>query len=385
MIIRSVEPSDREWVLSMVREWGGTDFIISRGRRIYPADLPGLCAISDDGYPLGLATYEIIGGDCQMVTLLAKEPLRGVGTALVRAVRAAAVEAGSRRLWLITTNDNLDALRFYQRRGFEISAIHRDLRQAARRLKPSMPEIGNYGIAIRDEIELEMMLCRADSPGAVIFDMDGVILDSNEAWDTVTGELFAEYGRSLGDVDESVILGGDNSMQWARYMHQVLGIPLTEEEIISRVTRGIIARFSGRVPLIAGAAEALARISARFPLGLASSSPREVIAFVLQQSGLDRLFQAWVSSDDVACGKPSPDVYLRCSELLAVSPEVCVAVEDSRVGVQSAKAAGMKVIAMPTRVFRLDAETLASADAVVESIDELGPELVDRLLRPCIL
>jgi HAD superfamily hydrolase (TIGR01509 family) len=208
-------------------------------------------------------------------------------------------------------------------------------------------------------------------PGAVIFDMDGVILDSNETWNAVMGELFAAHGMSLADLDQDAFAGGDNSLQWAAYLRRVLGIPLSEEEIVRHVVDGILCHYSERVPLISGAAEAVARVSARFPLGLASSSPREVIAFVLQRSGLDRLFQAWVSSDDVACGKPAPDVYLRCCELLGLAPQSCVAVEDSRFGIRAAKAAGMKVIAVRTLNFPLDGETLDLADTVVDSIDRL--------------
>jgi len=158
--IRPVEDRDGGWVLSMVREWGA-DFVVSRGRKIFPVRLPGFCAVELEGERLGLATYEIINEECQMVTLHALRPHEGIGTALTAAVRDAAVAAGCRRLWLITTNDNLDALRFYQRRGFDLVAVHRDLREVARRLKPSIPLVGNFGIPIRDEIELEL---RLDTP-----------------------------------------------------------------------------------------------------------------------------------------------------------------------------------------------------------------------------
>jgi N-acetylglutamate synthase-like GNAT family acetyltransferase len=157
-MVRPVEARDRGWVLGIVRQWGGTDYVVSRARMIFPADLPGFCAASNGDTPLGLATFEIVDGECQLVTLHAVEQWMGIGTALVKAVDAAAREAGCRRLWLVTTNDNLDALRFYQRRGFELVAVHCDLRDTARRLKPSIPLTGNYGIPIRDELELERIL-----------------------------------------------------------------------------------------------------------------------------------------------------------------------------------------------------------------------------------
>ena len=163
--VRPTDRWDRAWVLDMVHQWGGTDYVISRARVIFPADLPGFCAVGEGEVPLGLATYEVFDGECQVVTLHALREHQGVGTALLAAVREVAERAGCRRLWLITTNDNLDALRFYQRRAFELVAVHRDLREVARRLKPSIPLVGSYGIPIRDEIELEIPLDRRPELG----------------------------------------------------------------------------------------------------------------------------------------------------------------------------------------------------------------------------
>jgi GNAT superfamily N-acetyltransferase len=159
--VRPVTEADRPWVLGMVLEWGA-DFVVSRGRKIYPQDLPGFCAVTPDGEHLGLTTYELAGDECQIVTMHALRQWAGVGTKLLTATRDAAVRAGCRRLWLITTNDNLDALRFYQRRGMHLVAVHGDLRDVARRLKPQIPLIGNYGIPIRDELEIEMLLDHAE-------------------------------------------------------------------------------------------------------------------------------------------------------------------------------------------------------------------------------
>lgn len=156
--VRPVGSRDHEWVLDIVRHWGETEYIVSRGRIVYAAELPGFCAVGPDGRPLGLATYEITGDQCQLVTLHAFERFVGIGTALLAAVRDAAAAAECRRLWLITTNDNVDALRFYQRRDLELVAVHRGYREVARRLKPSIPLTGEYGIPIRDEIEMEIVL-----------------------------------------------------------------------------------------------------------------------------------------------------------------------------------------------------------------------------------
>lgn len=215
---------------------------------------------------------------------------------------------------------------------------------------------------------------------AVIFDMDGIILDSSATWESVIGSLFSDCGRSLGDVEADALAGGDNTQQWAAYLRRVVGLPLEEAEIIDRVIQGILADYSGRIPLMPGAVETVARMAGRFPLGLASSSPREVIAFVLQHSGLDTLFDTWVSSDDVPRGKPAPDVYIHCCALLRVSPERCVAVEDSGFGIAAAKAAGMKVIAVLNPDLPLDEERAALADVTLESIEDLDPDTAAALL-----
>lgn len=155
--IKLIEPEDRTWVLEIVRGWGA-DFIVSRGRKVFAADLPGFVARSPEGGPLGLVTYEIIGNRCEIVTLDAFEKFQGIGTELIGHVKTAARAAGCKRLWLITTNDNIDAIRFYQRRGFTIAAVHVNALAHSRELKPSIPETGSNGIPIRDEIEFEMSL-----------------------------------------------------------------------------------------------------------------------------------------------------------------------------------------------------------------------------------
>jgi GNAT superfamily N-acetyltransferase len=140
----------------MVELWG-EDRAISRGRAHVPSTLPGFTA-EEEGEPVGIITYRLDGLSCEVVTLDSWRQDVGVGTALIEAVTEAAREAGCRRLWLITTNDNLHALRFYQRRGFRLAALHRDGITESRRQKPSIPLIGLDGIPIRDEIELEMAL-----------------------------------------------------------------------------------------------------------------------------------------------------------------------------------------------------------------------------------
>jgi ribosomal protein S18 acetylase RimI-like enzyme len=155
--IHAMEERDKPWVLSIVRQWGD-DFIVTRGRKVYPAEIEGLYATDTSGEKVGLVTFEITGEECEIVTLDAFKKFSGVGTALTKRVRDVAVGRGCRRLWLITTNDNLDAIRFYQRRGFVIAAVHANAIAESRKLKPTIKDIGMHGIPLRDEIEFEMML-----------------------------------------------------------------------------------------------------------------------------------------------------------------------------------------------------------------------------------
>ena len=155
--IRPLAPADRGWVAQFVAERWGAETVVVHGETYRPQQLPGFLAL-DQGATAGLVTYHVAGESCEIVTLDSLRPNLGIGAALIEAVKTVACAAGCRRLWLITTNDNLAALRFYQRRGFELVAVHRRAVAAARRLKPEIPLVGAHGIPIRDEIEVEMAL-----------------------------------------------------------------------------------------------------------------------------------------------------------------------------------------------------------------------------------
>lgn len=159
LIIRPLQSNDREWVASFVIEHWGADIVVGHGTIYHPHELPGLVAMLGDE-KVGLVTYMIdpANASCEIVTIDSLRQGHGIGSALIDAVKAAANEAGCKRLWLITTNDNLNALRFYQKRGFELVAVHRNALKESRKLKPSIAFIGADGIPLRDEIELEMML-----------------------------------------------------------------------------------------------------------------------------------------------------------------------------------------------------------------------------------
>ena len=148
---------DAGWIREFLMP-GGAEFIISRGRKLFPAELPGFHAVDHKGEKVGLATYEIVGDQCELVTIDALVRHSGIGTELLTKVKEAAMAAGCRRLWLITTNDNVEAMRFYQRRGMLLAAVHVNALEYSRTMKPSIPEIGFFNIPIRDEVEFEMIL-----------------------------------------------------------------------------------------------------------------------------------------------------------------------------------------------------------------------------------
>jgi GNAT superfamily N-acetyltransferase len=154
--IRPVNSNDGDWIARFIAERWGAEFIAAHGQVYHCKDLPGFVAVWREE-KVGLVTYTIVGDDCEIVSLDSLRPGLGIGTGLIDAVKAAAVESGCKRIWLVTTNDNMNALRFYQKRGFVLVKILRNSLEFARKLKP-VPLIGAEGIPLRDEIELEMVL-----------------------------------------------------------------------------------------------------------------------------------------------------------------------------------------------------------------------------------
>jgi HAD superfamily hydrolase (TIGR01509 family) len=211
---------------------------------------------------------------------------------------------------------------------------------------------------------------------AVVFDMDGVLIQSEEVWDEVR-EAYVRERRGRYDPEIQRAMMGMSSTEWSRYLHDTAGVPDDPEAINAEVVRRMLASYHDRLPLIDGAVDAVERLASRYPLGLASSSNRQLIDATLELAGLAPCFTATVSSEEVARGKPAPDVYLEAARRLGVDPAHCVAVEDSHGGIRSAKAARMRVIALPNPSYPPDEEALAQADVVIRSLDELTPELVD--------
>jgi len=210
---------------------------------------------------------------------------------------------------------------------------------------------------------------------AVVFDMDGVLVDSEHVWDGVREALAHERGGRWHPGAQRDMMGM-SSPEWSRYMHETIGLRESPEEINRLVVERMIERYAEGPPWIPGALDAVRRTAGLATLGLASSSNREVIDVVLDAGGIAGLFGATVSSEEVARGKPAPDVYLEAARRLGVRPEECVAVEDSHNGIRSAKSAGMRVFAVPNPHYPPGDDALALADVVLGSLGELT---VDKL------
>lgn len=213
---------------------------------------------------------------------------------------------------------------------------------------------------------------------AVVFDLDGVIIDSEGAWDDARRRVTAQAGGRWRE-EATTAMMGMSAPEWARYMRRQLGVRLPEAEISSRVVALLLASYRVHLPLLPGAAAAVRRLAAAWPLAIASSANRQVIDAVLAASGLARCFAATVASEEAGRGKPAPDVYLAAAARLEVQPARTAVVEDSANGLRAGAAAGMRVIAVPNRRFPPPPDALALADLTVASLEQLTPAAVAAL------
>jgi HAD superfamily hydrolase (TIGR01509 family) len=209
----------------------------------------------------------------------------------------------------------------------------------------------------------------------VVFDLDGVIVDSEQVWDDVREQLVRERNGRWHEGAQAAMMGM-SSPEWSSYMHDELGLPESPEEINDEVVRLMLARYRDSLPLIDGAVDAVRRLAGPFTLAVASSSNRPLIDAVLDGAGIAGCFAVVVSSEEVARGKPAPDVYLEAARRLGSEPARCAAVEDSSNGLRAAHAAGMHVIALPNAHYPPADDALALADVIVRAPDELTPERV---------
>jgi HAD superfamily hydrolase (TIGR01509 family) len=213
---------------------------------------------------------------------------------------------------------------------------------------------------------------------AVVFDLDGVIIDSEPLWEDVRRRFVAERGGTwLPDSQQRLM--GMSTAEWARYLAEDIGVPMPPDEVALAVIAGMVARYEAELPLIPGAVDAVRRLHERWTLGLASSSPRAVIDGVLEAAGLTGIFAVTISTEEVPRGKPSPEVYLEVAAKLGVAPAACVAIEDSSNGIRAAVAAGLHTVGIARPQYPVEADVLATADLALTSIDQLTVEAIETL------
>lgn len=210
---------------------------------------------------------------------------------------------------------------------------------------------------------------------AVVFDLDGVLVDSEPVWEQVRRQYVADHGGQW-QPDSQHRLMGMSTGEWARYLSDELGVDRGAEQVAADVVTEMAARYAAAVPLISGADAVVRELARSWPLGLASSSPPRLIEAALAASGLAESFAVAMSSESVPNGKPAPDIYLAVAERLGRAPAACVAVEDSSNGVRSADAAGMTVIAVPASAYPLDDDARQRVGLVVDRIDAVTPDAV---------
>lgn len=211
---------------------------------------------------------------------------------------------------------------------------------------------------------------------AVVFDLDGVLVDSEQAWDEVRRSVVAEHGGTW-TAEATRALQGMSTPEWARYLVEELGAELSAEDAAEHVVAEMARRYADQPPVLPGAIQTIRTVAARWPVAIASSSPPLLISSFLSYAELTDVVPVAVSSEEVAAGKPAPDVYLEAARQLGVPATSCAAVEDSTNGLRAAIAAGMSVVAIPNRLFPPDPDVLATAAAVVPDVGDLPAALAE--------
>jgi HAD superfamily hydrolase (TIGR01509 family) len=210
---------------------------------------------------------------------------------------------------------------------------------------------------------------------AVVFDLDGVLIDSEQRWDAIRRGVAESAGRPWPD-GATRAMQGMSTVEWSTYLAETVGVPRSAAAVAEEVIDAMAAGYARGLPLMPGALAAVERLGARWPLGLASSSPRRIIDAVLRESGLGAHFAVSVSTEQVSAGKPSPAVYLEACRQLGVPAAAAAAVEDSSNGLRAAHAAGLAVIAVPHATYPPAPDALALADVVLHQLDDLDAAVV---------
>ena len=216
--------------------------------------------------------------------------------------------------------------------------------------------------------------------GWVVFDLDGTLIESEEIWAEIRRDFVIEHGGRWHDGAQAEMMGM-RTEEWARFMHDDLGVALTPEVIARDVVDIVADRFAAAVPIVPNATEAIERAASAYVLGVATASALRVAETVLSRTEWARFFDVVVSADSVARGKPAPDVYQRALQLLGADASRSAAVEDSGNGIRSAHAAGLAVVAVPNHAYPPDAAALALADRRLAKLADLGVDTISDVLR----
>jgi len=215
---------------------------------------------------------------------------------------------------------------------------------------------------------------------AVVFDLDGTLTDTEHIWDVVRRGLAESEGLPWPEEATRAMMGM-STQQWSTYLADVVGLAGSAQDAARRTIDDMVVAYGRGLDVLPGAVDAVRRMHARWPIGLASSSPRVLIDAAVAAMGLAELFATTVSTEELnGVGKPAPDVYLEACRRIGVAPQSTVAVEDAHNGILSAHAAGLKVVAIPPDFNPPPASTLALADVVLDSLDDLTPDLIDELV-----
>lgn len=212
---------------------------------------------------------------------------------------------------------------------------------------------------------------------AIIFDNDGLLVDSEPVWDEARRTMAAEAGKGWTSDDHKAVMGVSTD-EWTTYMIERLGLQMPAEAVVDQVIQRMVALYEAGIPFLPGAVEAVTLAAQHYPTAVASGSHPDLLAVVMQHPDLQGKFQAVVSADEIGAGKPAPDVYLAAAARLGVDPTRCLCLEDSGNGILSGKRAGMQVIAVPDPRFPPRDEHLAQADYILNSLLEF-PALLKRL------
>jgi len=216
-------------------------------------------------------------------------------------------------------------------------------------------------------------------PDAIIFDMDGVLVDSEVYWFQSRVEFAADRGRMWTDADQRLAMGR-STIEWAQVMKERLQLSESLDAIMDEMKARVMAHYDERLPLRPGALESVRMAASRTRCGLASGSPTEIIQHVMRLSGLDSVFEEIVYGDGMADGKPAPDIYIEALRRFNAQATRSIGIEDSSNGIRALKAAGMIAVAAPSPHFPLTQEILTLCEAHILSLEAFTPLLVDQLM-----